>query len=267
MYHLKHLILVGVFAGFAMYLFIPAYAASFAESIDFPYTLDSLLDALNYVTLGSSVFIMSHPPVIVSLIVDDPDNLDEIYSVGDTITIKFDSDTNKPGGTGLQRRAAVNDMFTFTESIAQRYRGQWTTADTFTITIDSVSNVVLLIGATTVRPAGITQILSVDKTSEPSSAVSPVLSGDFGILPFPNPWGDGGNGTIYYDGNVGFGTSTPNSKLQIIDGYFQLDVSSGVPSTEDCDGTDEIGRMKVDNTTSSSNLYVCTPSGWMILSQ
>jgi len=244
-----------------MYLFIPAYAASFAENINFPYTLDFLLDALNYVTLGSSVFILSHPPVIVSLVVDDPDNLDEIYSVDDTITITFDSDTNKPGGTGLQRKTEVNNLFTFTESIGQRYRGQWTAVDTFTITIDSVNNAALVINATTVTPDGTTPILSVDETSELSFATSPVLSGDFGIPPFLNPWGDGGNWIIHYTGgNVGIGTSTPNSKLQIIDGYLQLDVSLGIPPTEDCDGTDEIGRMNVDN--SNDNLYVCTNNGW-----
>lgn len=260
MYRLKYFVLVISLVGFAMYLFIPAYAASFANSIDFPYSLDSLLDALNYVTLGSTVFIISHPPIIVSLIVDDPDNLDEVYSVGDTITIKFDSDTNKPGGTGLQIRTKVNDLFTFTESIGQRYKGQWSTADTFTITIDSASNAALLINTTTVTPSGTTQILSSDETSEPSSITSPVLNGDFGVPPFPNPWMDGGNGTIYYDDNVGFGTSTPNSKLQIIDGYIQLDASSGVPPIKDCDGINEIGRMKVDD--SNDNLYVCTASGW-----
>ncbi len=185
----------------------------------------------------------------------------QIYSVGDTITIKFDSNTNTPGGTGIQIRTKVNDLFTFTESIGQRYKGQWITADTFTITIDSVNNAVTLIGTTTVTPSRITPILSSDETSEPSFAISSVLSGDFGVPPFSNPWGDGGSGTIYYDGNVGFGTSTPNSKLQVIDDYIQLDVSSGVPPTDDCDGTDEIGRMKVDNS-SSSSLYVCTASGW-----
>jgi len=94
------------------------------------------------------------------------------------------------------------------------------------------------------------------------------------------PWTDGNNyisgvDTIFRDssnvevvrivgstGNVGIGTTTPNSKLEITSGYIELDTSSGIPPSADCDNSNEYGRMKVDSTASSSNLYVCTPSGW-----
>jgi hypothetical protein len=67
--------------------------------------------------------------------------------------------------------------------------------------------------------------------------------------------------TIYgNNGNIGFGISTPNSALQV-SGYIQLDTSSGTPPLVDCDGIDEIGRMKVDNTT--TDLYICTILGWV----
>jgi len=113
----------------------------------------------------------------------------------------------------------------------------------------------------TETPDGITPILSTDETSELSFVTSPVLTGDFGVILFPNPWGDGSNGVIYYDdGDVGIGTTSPNSRLEITNGYFELDVSSGIPPTEDCDDIDEIGRMKVDD--SSNSLYVCTSNGW-----
>ncbi len=64
-------------------------------------------------------------------------------------------------------------------------------------------------------------------------------------------------------GNVGIGTTTPNSALQVT-GYIQLDTSEGTPPSADCDASDEYGRMKVDSRIVSSNLYVCTPSGWAI---
>jgi len=60
------------------------------------------------------------------------------------------------------------------------------------------------------------------------------------------------------NGNVGIGTSSPNSKLEVTNGYFELDTSSGVPPVEDCDATDEIGRMKIDDT--NRNVYVCANS-------
>ena len=67
---------------------------------------------------------------------------------------------------------------------------------------------------------------------------------------------------IRHNGNVGIGTKVPNSALQV-SGYIQLDTSSGVPSSSDCNNTNEVGRMKVDSTASSNKLYVCTPSGWV----
>ena len=56
-------------------------------------------------------------------------------------------------------------------------------------------------------------------------------------------------------GKVGIGTSSPNSKLEISEGYLKLDTSGGTPPSSDCDSADEVGRMKVDSST--INLYIC----------
>ncbi len=62
-------------------------------------------------------------------------------------------------------------------------------------------------------------------------------------------------------GNVGIGTSTPNSKLQV-NGYIQLDTVSSAPPAADCDAASEEGRMKFDPT--SDVLYICSgASGWI----
>ncbi len=126
-------------------------------------------------------------PAITSLIADDPDDpddLDDTYSRKDTITITFDSDTNTPGGDKVQRKPAIDDMFTFSESLGRAYSGKWVAPDMFVITIHSVNAASPpIINSTTVTPAGITPILLADGLSEPSTAVSPVLSGDFGIIP------------------------------------------------------------------------------------
>jgi len=92
-----------------------------------------------------------------------------------------------------------------------------TATDTFTITINGIRNAgPPVIDVTTVTPSGITQILSADELSELSSATSPVLSGDFGVQQFQNPWMDGNAGIIHYDGgNVGIGTALPNHLLSV----------------------------------------------------
>jgi len=136
-------------------------------------TLEFILEELT----GEPV--LSNAPIITSIHLDDKD-MDNTYSVGDTITITFDSDTNTPGGV-IQTKASVDNMFTFTESLGQPYRGQWIGEDTFVITIKGLRDAgPPLVGITTVFPTGITEILSADETSLPSNSTSPVLTGDFG---------------------------------------------------------------------------------------
>jgi len=121
-------------------------------------------------------------PIIISVIADDPDNLDDIFSTDDTITILFDSETNTPLGNGMLTKPEVNELFTFSEKIAQAYSGTWTNSSAFTISINSIANSELIINQTTVTPAQITLILPVDNDSEQfSHETSPALIGDWGM--------------------------------------------------------------------------------------
>ncbi len=75
--------------------------------------------------------------------------------------------------------------------------------------------------------------------------------------------GVGNDPTIFLkkeDENVGIGTITPNSALQV-EGYIQLDTITSAPPSTDCDEAVERGRMKVDST--NGLLYVCVDSGWV----
>jgi len=151
--------------------------------ISFQTIIDDIIAIIEGLT-GTPVGEPSDAPIIISITADDPDNMDEEYSNDDTITILFDSDTNRPGGTGTQQKLHTNNIFTFTESLGVSYNGVWTTADTFVITINSARNAgPPIIGNTTVTPTEITLILSADDSSTPSSAISPVLIGDWGIIP------------------------------------------------------------------------------------
>ncbi len=61
-------------------------------------------------------------------------------------------------------------------------------------------------------------------------------------------------------GNVGVGTTNPQSALQVV-GYTQLDLTSGTPPSTDCDASNERGRMVVDS--AAGVLYVCVDVGWL----
>jgi len=204
-------------------------------------------------------------PIILSLVAND---LDDVFSNGDTITITLDSHTNTSGGTRIQTKVAVDQMFTFTEPISRAYNGQWIAPDTFTITIQNAINAgPLVIGSTTVTPVGTTPILSVDGTSDPSTITSSVLSGDFGII--FRPWDDGGNGVIHYtNGNVGIGTTLPshlfsvNGIIESISGGFKFPDGT-IQSTANT-GSSEYTLVKC---TGSMHSY-CTPScpnGWSLV--
>ncbi len=60
-------------------------------------------------------------------------------------------------------------------------------------------------------------------------------------------------------GNLGVGTITPQSALQV-NGYIQLGLTTAMPDAPDCDQEAGCGRMKVDAI--NVKLYVCTAAGW-----
>lgn len=165
--------------------------------------LDIIMGILEGI-LGTPPPIPADAPIILSITADDPDDLDDVYSVDDVIIIQFDSDTNTPGGTGMQKKQQVNNLFTFSEIPAQAYNGQWVTPDIFVITVKSVNNAEITIGETRVTPTGITPILPSDNTPDASYLTSPVLNGDWGILYpdgyTPEPVLKCGAGTIEIDG-------------------------------------------------------------------
>eukprot|EP00727_Mastigamoeba_balamuthi_P005371 m51a1_g14832 hypothetical protein (4244) ;mRNA; f:692485-711070 len=118
-------------------------------------------------------------PSIVSLVADDPDDRDNTFSSGDTLTINFDMATDQPSaGT----KALVDSLLTFTTSIGTSYYGAWVSSTALRITIvdATLTGTAPEIGVTQCRVVG--TIRNAAKTSLSStSALSPVLTGDFGI--------------------------------------------------------------------------------------
>lgn len=74
----------------------------------------------------------------------------------------------------------------------------------------------------------------------------------------------GTNSNNYFAGNVGIGTSAPQSTLHVPDGkYAQFeDNNAGAPTAADCDSNTERGRLSIDTT--NNRLYVCNGAtrGW-----
>jgi len=77
-------------------------------------------------------------PILQSAVFDDPDgtlstDVAPFITENDTVTIKFDRETNTPGGSGIQNKAAVDSLFAFFEnppfSIGVNYTGQWQTTE------------------------------------------------------------------------------------------------------------------------------------------
>lgn len=80
-------------------------------------------------------------PHIVRFEADDPDDFDEVYSAGDTLTIGLDiaSDALQPPRESEGEKLFVDDLFAFSHSLGADYSGAWTDASTFVIRIIDVA--------------------------------------------------------------------------------------------------------------------------------
>jgi hypothetical protein len=80
-------------------------------------------------------------PKVVQFTASDPDNLDSVYSNGDTLTIGFDIPTNMAGATGTLTKQDVDALLQFSVSLGSDYTGSWSTNQVVVITIvDSTGN-------------------------------------------------------------------------------------------------------------------------------
>ena len=71
-------------------------------------------------------------PEIVSVVADDPDNTDQVYGSGDTITITFNADTDTPP---VGTKADLDRIFIFDPPLGTHYEGKWLSSRTLEITI------------------------------------------------------------------------------------------------------------------------------------
>ena len=81
-------------------------------------------------------------PLLLRAEFSDPDNLDGALSDGDTLTLVFDSPTNRAGEGALSEagdRTLVDRLLRFSHSLGERYVGRWTETSVFVVTLVDTS--------------------------------------------------------------------------------------------------------------------------------
>jgi len=127
-------------------------------------------------------------PAFTSLVASDPSNDDAVYDAGDTITVRFNEDTNTPP---VNTKAALDSLFTYTQggapaNLGTNYAGTFTNSRTLVITIlDATGATPPAVGALTLTVKASGNLRNDANTSLASTAVSPPLDGTFGTAPGP----------------------------------------------------------------------------------
>ena len=121
----------------------------------------------------------SSGPAIVSFAAADPDNGDNQYGAGDTLTITFNMATNAPD---VRTKADVDNLLAFSRPIGLDYRGKWQSANrvlVITIVTPATSDPGIGVLTATVRST-IVQLTDAAGATSPSTDTSDLLTGSWG---------------------------------------------------------------------------------------
>ena len=128
--------------------------------------------------------------------VDDPDDGDTVYSIGDTITITFDVATNQ---TGVVTDANIAGNFTFTNQNINdnTFSGTWTTNQILTLTVNAITTSPI-IGTTGITALAGNNIGVLGENNEDNThnaeGTDIKLTGDFGLVIAVTANNGGGSG-------------------------------------------------------------------------
>jgi len=137
-----------------------------------------------------SFLIQPVPPTIIGFTAAGDVEVPVVFGNGDTFTITFDKQTNRPT-TGT--KSEIDNVFEFRQgggviSLGANYVGSWLSTTVFELRIvDSTGNGGPLIGALTVQVKASGNLFDITHTSDPSISESSVLGGNFGELRGPVP--------------------------------------------------------------------------------
>ena len=155
-------------------------------------------------------------PSIKSVVADDPDNADSIYSIGDTIALRFSEPTNEPdptsGVSGLTK-TDIDDLFTFSHYLGDDYTGEWVDSVNLKITItDATTDESPKIGEMRVTVKATGNLKDSAGTSLPSNSISPSLSGSFGRFIETIPVSDGGTAFTTLPSGISASVTLPDNE-------------------------------------------------------
>ena len=133
-------------------------------------------------------------PRLLSALANDPDNLDYVYSTGDTVSLYFSRPTDRAGGPKSGDKAFVDGLVSFSQPLAYDYSGEWTSSSADgLLDADSVFRITILeatcpgctpmpdpVNGATVKPKNAAAIRTRSSSSPRAFAPSPPLAGDYG---------------------------------------------------------------------------------------
>jgi hypothetical protein len=125
-------------------------------------------------------------PSITGIVADDPDDLDIVYGVGDTITVVFNTATDHPpASVGVALDAAAMDArYALSNGSwgdsADTYDVAWTNVFTLRILVRTVGSADIAIGVDALSVQAAAGIHDYASTSASATGTSPVLTGDWG---------------------------------------------------------------------------------------
>ena len=186
-------------------------------------------------------------PDIATAALADPDNGDDVFGAGDTLTITFDAPTNKAGSGLLSEaggKAYVDELFSFSHSLGARYHGRWRDASVFVVTmVDTGGHAIpASLGGATVAVVG--DIKTSNELSRWCKAVTP-LSGNTGTQAAPtiaafdaHTWDLHDAGWSHHDTiTIRFDRPTDRGGRQGGKGFVDTTISFSQPLGADYSGT------------------------------
>ena len=123
------------------------------------------------------------PIRILSIVAADSLDLDDVFGIGDTLTITFSEATNKAQLPDVLTKAHIDLVLSFSQSLGADYSGEWKTNSVLVITARDVTGAgPPTIGGTRATVRAQAKLRNLPPVCAPTVTTSPPITGNWGIL-------------------------------------------------------------------------------------